>query len=165
MLVSIGFTWLAGQVLPPERLGLGKWTWVVLVFVAATVVLTIAGRAARRLVPLVALMQLTLVFPDEAPSRARTALRRSNSKAMLRRLQEAEQAGEAAEEGAYSEYLVQLLKELNDHDRLTRGHSERVRAYSEMLGEELGLDDDQLNKLRWAALLHDVGKLPCRERS
>ena len=52
-----------------------------------------------------------------------------------------------------------LLKDLAKHDRLTRGHSERVRAYSEIIGEELGLPAADLEKLRWAALVHDVGKM------
>ena len=48
---------------------------------------------------------------------------------------------------------------MRSHDRLTRGHCERVRAYADLIGEELGLDADSKNKLHWAALLHDVGKL------
>ena len=45
------------------------------------------------------------------------------------------------------------------HDRLTRGHSERVRAYSHMVGEELKITGAALDHLRWSALLHDIGKL------
>ena len=55
--------------------------------------------------------------------------------------------------------LLTLALALNAHDRRTRGHCERVRALSELLAEELGLDDDARERLRWAALLHDVGKL------
>lgn len=52
-----------------------------------------------------------------------------------------------------------MLTQLNRHDRRTRGHTERVRAYSVMLGEEIGLDRSDLDRLNWAALAHDVGKL------
>ena len=45
------------------------------------------------------------------------------------------------------------------HDRLTRGHSERVRAYTHMVGEELKITGAALDHLRWSALLHDIGKL------
>ena len=48
---------------------------------------------------------------------------------------------------------------LSAHDRKTRGHSERVRAYTDMLAGELDLDDEDRDRLRWAALLHDIGKL------
>ena len=34
-----------------------------------------------------------------------------------------------------------------------------MRAYARMIGEELGLDRDEIDLLNWAALLHDVGKL------
>src|SRR5262249_18705116 len=36
---------------------------------------------------------------------------------------------------------------------------ERVRAYADLLGRQLELDEASLTKLHWAALLHDVGKL------
>src|SRR5919106_4355338 len=51
------------------------------------------------------------------------------------------------------------LAALDAHDRLTRGHSDRVRAYSQMIGQELGLSKHGVELLNWAALLHDVGKL------
>ena len=48
---------------------------------------------------------------------------------------------------------------LNHHDPLTRGHSERVRALSDLLAAELQLGSEDREKVRWAALLHDIGKL------
>ncbi len=42
---------------------------------------------------------------------------------------------------------------------MTRGHAEHVRAYAHLIGQEIGLDEDDLAKLGWAALVHDVGKL------
>ena len=157
--VSILFTYTAGRVAPPDRVGLHRWVWIAVVFVLANVVLFGLTRLTRRLTPLVALMKLTLVFPDAAPSRTRAALRNSNSRTMLREMEEARARGERTGAALHGDYLVQLLKEVNDHDRLTRGHSERVRAYSELLGQELRLPEAELHKLRWAALLHDVGKL------
>ncbi len=55
--------------------------------------------------------------------------------------------------------LLSLVAALNHHDPLTRGHSERVRALAELLATQVGLDSEDREKLRWAALLHDIGKL------
>ena len=156
---SLGFTMLAGWLFPAEDLGVGRWTWTFIVFVLANLLLLALRRLASRLLPLVALMKLTLVFPDHAPSRAKASLRKSNSRTMLRTMEEAIERGETGGAVEHGDYLVQLLKEVNEHDRLTRGHSERVRAYAEMIGEELGFNDHDMNLLRWSALLHDVGKI------
>ena len=157
--VSLLFTLAMGRWFPPEDLGVNRWLWIGLVFVAANVLLYVLARAARALIPVAGLMALSLVFPDQAPSRSRAALRRGSSAKMLRQLQEAVEANDDSAGALRSEYLVQLLKDMNRHDRLTRGHSERVRAYSELLGEELGISGEEMEKLRWGALLHDVGKL------
>lgn len=157
--VTTIFTWTAARVAPPERLGMNRWIWVVGIFVIANLLLLGLRRVVHELTPLVGLMKLTLVFPDQAPSRAKATLRKGSSRSLLRQMEEARANGETSGEALHGEYLVQLLAEVNDHDRLTRGHSERVRAYAEMIGEELGLSEDDMNKLRWSALLHDVGKL------
>ncbi|MEW6408737.1 MAG: HD domain-containing phosphohydrolase, partial [Nitrospirota bacterium] len=41
----------------------------------------------------------------------------------------------------------------------TRGHSDRVTEYSIKIGKELGLKDKELDDLRVAGLLHDIGKI------
>jgi PAS domain S-box-containing protein/putative nucleotidyltransferase with HDIG domain len=41
----------------------------------------------------------------------------------------------------------------------TKGHSERVTRYALEIGKEMGLGDEDLNNLRLAGLLHDVGKI------
>jgi putative nucleotidyltransferase with HDIG domain len=60
--------------------------------------------------------------------------------------------------------LVGLLAGLAAHDPRTRGHCERVRAYNDLLAEELGLPEADRDRLRWAALIHDIGKLKVSRR-
>ena len=62
-------------------------------------------------------------------------------------------------ETSYEETLRSLSAALDLRDRETRGHSERVVGFSTLLGESLGLDDEALRRLRWGALLHDIGKI------
>ncbi|WP_461210415.1 HD domain-containing phosphohydrolase [Desulfocurvus sp. DL9XJH121] len=44
-------------------------------------------------------------------------------------------------------------------DIYTRGHSERVGAFSAQLGEEMGLPKREVELLSFAGILHDVGKI------
>ena len=48
---------------------------------------------------------------------------------------------------------------LSAHDRPTRGHAERVRMFTDLLAEEMRISERDRDLLRWAAMLHDVGKL------
>lgn len=52
-----------------------------------------------------------------------------------------------------------FIKALEAKDLYTRGHTERVARFSQVIGEELNYDANGLERLRWAALIHDVGKL------
>ena len=52
-----------------------------------------------------------------------------------------------------------LAAAIDGKDPYTRGHSERVARFSLAIGERLGLPDEELEKLRISALLHDVGKI------
>lgn len=132
--------------------------WLAIVAVS-TVAMMGVDRIARRLLPLSVLLKLTLVFPDHAPSRFAVAMRTGTTAQLRKRLEAAREVpfGETQQEAA--ERLLELVGLLSHHDRLTRGHSERVRAYSHLIGEEMGLTDSEMDKLRWSALLHDVGKV------
>ena len=48
---------------------------------------------------------------------------------------------------------------MNSHDRQTRGHCERVRAYACLIAKEMGLSANDRDLLNWSSLLHDIGKL------
>jgi len=52
-----------------------------------------------------------------------------------------------------------LAAAIDGKDPYTRGHSERVSRFSVAIAQRLGLDDDEVEKIRISALLHDVGKI------
>ncbi len=52
-----------------------------------------------------------------------------------------------------------LIGALEAKDPYTAGHAERVASYAEYIGQELGMSPSRLERLRFAALMHDVGKL------
>lgn len=59
--------------------------------------------------------------------------------------------------------VMALVRAMEAKDRYTGGHSERVMRYSLAIGKEIGLDDAELQDLRLASILHDIGKLGVRE--
>jgi len=56
-----------------------------------------------------------------------------------------------------------MIKALEAKDFYTRGHSQRVTLYSVAIAEELGLPERELEDLRRASVLHDLGKIGVRE--
>ncbi len=129
--------------------------------VAAVTVLTIivVERAARRLLPLAALLSLSLLFPDRAPKRFAMARRVGRPRDLQLQLQALRDKGVEGGEVAYMQRVLELVAALSVHDRQTRGHSERVRVFADMIAEEMKLPPADRARLRWASLLHDIGKL------
>src|SRR5690606_982836 len=60
---------------------------------------------------------------------------------------------------AHQAALRGFVKALEARDLYTRGHTERVAYFSQLIGEELKFTGTQLERLRWACLIHDLGKL------
>jgi len=56
-----------------------------------------------------------------------------------------------------------LALAIDAKDATTHEHLRRVQTYAVEIGKELGLDEMQLNALRAAAVLHDIGKLAVPE--
>ena len=55
---------------------------------------------------------------------------------------------------------VTILAEfVEKRDPYTGGHFRRVASYSVLIGNEMGLDPDELEELKYAATLHDIGKI------
>ena len=57
-----------------------------------------------------------------------------------------------------------LAAAIETKDIYTRGHSERVTQYSVLIGKKLNLSKEEIEDLRLAALLHDIGKIGIDER-
>ncbi|MDC7235893.1 MAG: HD domain-containing protein [Spirochaetales bacterium] len=55
--------------------------------------------------------------------------------------------------------LLALTRTVDAKSKWTAGHTERVARLSAALARELGLTGDDLQRVRVAALLHDIGKL------
>lgn len=60
---------------------------------------------------------------------------------------------------ANEETVQMLVRALEAKDRYTAGHAERVANYARLIGEELRFTPARLERLRFAALMHDIGKL------
>lgn len=60
---------------------------------------------------------------------------------------------------AFGDTIRSLVRALEAKDPYTRGHSERVADYAKQIGLELQLERKAQQRLEYAALLHDLGKL------
>ena len=100
-----------------------------------------------------------MLFPDQAPTRFSIARTAGSVRKLESRLAETQNDAAAREESRTATTILSLSVALQSHDRRTRGHAERVRVFTDLLGEELQLSEDDRYRLRWAALMHDIGKL------
>ncbi|RKS71757.1 HD domain-containing protein [Actinomadura pelletieri DSM 43383] len=60
---------------------------------------------------------------------------------------------------AHAATLAALCQAVETKDYYTRGHSERVSRGSVMIAQEIGMRADRVEAIRYAGMLHDVGKL------
>ena len=65
----------------------------------------------------------------------------------------------AAQERAYAATMAALCQAVETKDLYTRGHSERVARGSAMIAQEVGMRSGRVEAIRYAGMLHDVGKL------
>ncbi|GII58898.1 metal-dependent phosphohydrolase [Planotetraspora thailandica] len=64
-----------------------------------------------------------------------------------------------AEQRSYDATIAALCQAVETKDYYTRGHCTRVSAASSMIAEEIGMGTERLRAIRYAGMLHDVGKL------
>ena len=55
--------------------------------------------------------------------------------------------------------MLALAGSVDSKHNMKNGHSERLVAYAEQLGESLGFGEEDLQELRIASWLHDIGKI------
>lgn len=60
---------------------------------------------------------------------------------------------------AYLDSIETLRTTIEAKDPYTRGHSDRVAAYSVLLGRRLGLSEEDIKTLQIGGLFHDIGKI------
>ena len=59
----------------------------------------------------------------------------------------------------YLETVISLANAIEASDPYTSGHCQRVTQFSLILGKQLGLSKEDMIKLEYAAILHDIGKI------
>ncbi|HEX2882761.1 MAG TPA: HD domain-containing phosphohydrolase, partial [Polyangiaceae bacterium] len=64
-------------------------------------------------------------------------------------------------QATFQQTIQSLARTIDKMDRYTAGHSERVAMYAAELARWLGLDETQVEFVRQAALMHDIGKVGC----
>jgi putative nucleotidyltransferase with HDIG domain len=94
-------------------------------------------------------------------------MNQSSDKALLRQsLQEHAGMVEGAQQAQQADFLASiqaLMGALEARDRYTRGHSERVRAWTIRISRQLGLSEFEIENVSLAARLHDIGKVGIRD--
>lgn len=77
---------------------------------------------------------------------------------LLHSKQELEVANQSLEEN-FRQTILAFAQALEENDRYTRGHSERVCGYARMIAEGMKLPPHEIETVVQAALMHDIGKI------
>ncbi|HET9188430.1 MAG TPA: HD domain-containing phosphohydrolase [Acidothermaceae bacterium] len=153
--VCVALSFAVTRLIPAPHAMAARIGWLAAVVAVCSLVAWPARRQLRRLLPLAALLELSILFPGEAPTRWRVA-REAGS---LRHLELLASGVPDTEPVRAATTILALVASLARHDRVTRGHSDRVRVFTDMIAAEMELPAADRDRLRWAALIHDIGKL------
>lgn len=63
----------------------------------------------------------------------------------------------------FESFIDTLAMSIDARDKITAGHSTRVRMYSTLLAQEIGMESKDISLLEKAATLHDIGKIGIRD--
>jgi len=65
---------------------------------------------------------------------------------------------------AYADTIASLVGAIEAKDVYTKGHSVRVATYAVAIARQLGIGEQRIGRLEWAAMLHDIGKVGISQR-
>ncbi|MBQ3311124.1 HD domain-containing protein [bacterium] len=63
----------------------------------------------------------------------------------------------------FDSFIETLAASIDARDKITAGHSLRVKMYSSLIAKSMGLNDSEINIIEKAAILHDIGKIGIRD--
>ncbi len=63
----------------------------------------------------------------------------------------------------FSSFVDTLAASIDARDKITSGHSLRVRLYSKLISKKLELSQKDIENIEQAAILHDIGKIGIRD--
>jgi len=95
-------------------------------------------------------------------SRAASALDNARLYGELRDTNESLVKANVSLEEMFQQTVAGFAQALEESDMYTRGHSERVAVYSEVLARGLTLPDSEIRRIVQAGVMHDVGKIGVR---
>jgi len=95
-------------------------------------------------------------------SRAASAIDNARLYSELRASNDSLTAANLSLEEMFQQTVAGFAQALEESDLYTRGHSERVAVYSEILARGLSLPDAEIKRVVQAGVMHDVGKIGVR---
>jgi len=60
-------------------------------------------------------------------------------------------------------FIETLASSIDARDKITSGHSTRVKMYAKLIAQEFGMEKNDISILEKAAALHDIGKIGIRD--
>jgi putative nucleotidyltransferase with HDIG domain len=63
----------------------------------------------------------------------------------------------------FEQTIGALANAVDARDRYTRGHSQRVSHIAEAMCRVMNIPEPEIEKIKWAGLLHDIGKIGIRD--
>ncbi len=63
----------------------------------------------------------------------------------------------------FESFIETLAASIDARDKITAGHSSRVRMYSSLIAKAMNLSENEVNIIEKAATLHDIGKIGIRD--
>ncbi|MBR3152336.1 MAG: HD domain-containing protein [Clostridia bacterium] len=97
--------------------------------------------------------------PDQLLLLIESGIKSIDQMNMIKKINEELSESKEKLEKSYLETIEILRYTVEAKDVYTRGHSDRVSEYSVLIGEKLGLSEEELRTLRIGGLFHDIGKI------